>query len=149
MGRFFRWTVLAALAVLGAILGAGASLLLSPGYLSSSKVLLQGSREKDALPGEAQIATSLVVLDRTATALNWGVSGNDLQGVVSAAVLDGNVIQIRATASTPERAQQLTDRATLEYIRFSTQIVSDAVAAFTDATSPRTMAVTSPASIFS
>jgi capsular polysaccharide biosynthesis protein len=134
LGRLLRhrWPVLALLAVLGGLLGAGASLVWSPGYQSGSKVLLQGDRGKDAQLGEAQIATSLVVLDRTAEGLQWGETGSDLRGKVSASSLDGNVIQIVGTASTPERAQQLTDRATREYIAFSTQIASDATAAYED-----------------
>jgi capsular polysaccharide biosynthesis protein len=127
-----RWPVLASLAVLGALIGAGASLLLSPGYQSSSKVLLQGNRDTASQSSEVQIATSLVVLDRTAQSLQWGETGSDLRGRILASPLDGNVIEIVGVASTPERAQQLTDQATREYIGFSTQIVNDARAAFDD-----------------
>lgn len=131
IGRLIRrrWLVLVVLAVLGGLSGAGASLVLSPGYLATSKVLLQGERDQKALPGEAQIATSLIVLDRTAEVLDWGVTGTALQRVVSAAVGEGNVIVITGTASTPMRAQQLTEQATTEYINFSAQIISDTASA--------------------
>lgn len=126
-----RWGLLVVLAVVGAALGAGVSLLFSPGYESTSSVLLQGPRDEEELVTEAQIATSSVVLDRTATALGGalgggGVTGADLRGSVSAEVVNGNVIAIRGSAETPEQAQQLTTRLTEEYIRFSTQLVSGA-----------------------
>jgi capsular polysaccharide biosynthesis protein len=127
LGRLVRrrWRLLAALAVLGALLGAAAYPLLSPGYRTSTNVLLQGPREPDVLLTEAQVAQSTVVLDRAATALGWHVSGAQLQAAVHAAVAEGNVIRITGTASTPERAQQLADRVAQEYVRFSTQLVSD------------------------
>lgn len=121
-----RWRLLVVLAAMGALLGTGASLLFSPGYESTSSVLLQGARGEEELVTEAQIATSSVVLDRTATALGGDVTGAGLRGSVGAEVANGNVIAIRGSAETPERAQQLTDRLTQEYIRFSTQLVSGA-----------------------
>ena len=120
-----RWPVLLVLALLGAGLGAAASLVLSPGFVSTSKVLLQGSRDEKQLPAETQVATSLIVLDRTADALKWGVTGSQLQSKVSA-IVSGNVIEISGAADTPVRAQQLADRATAQYIAFSTRIVTDA-----------------------
>src|SRR5262249_17159164 len=119
-----RWRLLVVGAAVGALLGAGASVVLSPGYNTSSSVALQGPREKDELATEAQVAMSSIVLDRTAAALQWGVSGADLRGSVSAGVLDGNVIEIRGTAKSPERAQQLTDRVTEEYMTFSAQLTN-------------------------
>ena len=119
-----RWRLLSALVAVGALLGVGASLLFSPGYESASKVLLQGPREEEEVVTEAQIAMSSVVLDRTAAALGWDVTGAELRGSVTAEVLDGNVIEIRGTAKSPERAQQLTDRAAQEYVAFSTQLVT-------------------------
>ncbi len=119
-----RWRLLAVLAAVGALLGAGASLLFSPGYVSTSSVLLQGPRDDGVLLTETQIATSSVVLDRTAASLGWDVTGSELQGSVSAEVADGNVIEIRGSAGSPDRAQQLTDRVTQEYMTFSTQLVS-------------------------
>jgi capsular polysaccharide biosynthesis protein len=127
IGRLIRrrWHTLLALAVLGAMLGAAASFVLSPGFVSTSKVLLQGSRDEKQLPAETQVATSLTVLDHVADDLKWGVTGAQLQGQV-AAVVDGNVIAISGAADTPQRAQELADRATAQYIAFSTQIVTDA-----------------------
>jgi capsular polysaccharide biosynthesis protein len=127
LGRLVRrrWRLLAALAMLGALVGAAAYPLLSPGYQTSTNVLLQGPREPDVLLTEAQVAQSTVVLDRAATALGWNVTGAQLQAAVHAAVSDGNVIRITGTASTPQRAQQLADRVAQEYVRFSTQLVSD------------------------
>ncbi|MGH3932836.1 MAG: hypothetical protein ACRDTF_23000, partial [Pseudonocardiaceae bacterium] len=124
-----RWRLLAVLAVLGALLGVGASVLFSPGYESASRVLLQGPRDKEELQTEAQVATSSVVLDQTAAALGWGGTGAGLRGSVRAEVLDGNVIEIRGSAKNPDRAQQLTDQVTQEYLTFSTQLVSGATEA--------------------
>lgn len=119
-----RWRLLAALALLGALLGAGASLLFSPGYQTSTSVLLQGPREPDELLTEAQIAASTVVLDRTALTLGWNVTGTELHESVTAAITDGNVIGISATADTPDRAKQLADQVAQEYVRFATQLAS-------------------------
>jgi capsular polysaccharide biosynthesis protein len=120
-----RWRLLVALAVAGAILGAGASLLLSPGYQTSANILMQGPREPDELLTQAEIAMSSVVLDRAATALGWNVTGTELQDSVTAAVANGNVIAITATGETPEQAQQLADQVAQEYVRFSTQLVGN------------------------
>jgi capsular polysaccharide biosynthesis protein len=119
-----RWRLLAVFAIVGALVGAGASLLLSPGYETSTFVLLQGPRQPTELKTETQVAMSSVVLDRTAKALNWGVSGVDLLDMVKAEVGDGNIIKITGTASTPEKAQQLADRVAKEYVAFSTQLVA-------------------------
>lgn len=124
-----RWRLLAALAAVGALLGVGASLLLSPGYRSVSSVLLQGPRDAEELLTETQIATSSVVLDRTAAALGGDSTGAGLRNSVRAEVRDGNVIQISGSAGSPERAQRLTDQLTQEYLTFSTQLVSGAPAA--------------------
>jgi capsular polysaccharide biosynthesis protein len=120
-----RWRLLAALAAAGAILGAGASLLFSPGYQTSANVLMQGPREPDELLTQTQIAASSVVLDRAATALGWNVNGVELQDSVTAKVANGNVISISATAETPERAQQLADQVAQEYVTFATQLISN------------------------
>ena len=119
-----RWRLLVVITVLGALVGAGASLVFSPGYETSTSVVLQGPRDPDELLTEAQVAQSSVVLDRAAGALKWGVSGGDLASQVSATVADGNIIDISATAGTPERAQQLADRVAQEYVTFSTQLLS-------------------------
>lgn len=120
-----RWRLLVALAVAGALLGVVASLLFSPGYQTSANVLMQGPREPDELLTQAQVAMSSVVLDRAATALGWNVTGTELQKSVTAVVANGNVIAITATADTAERAQQLADQVAQEYVRFSTQLISN------------------------
>jgi capsular polysaccharide biosynthesis protein len=127
VGQVFRrrWRLLVVFAILGAIAGALASLVLSPGYQTTANVLLQGTRQADELKTETQVAISSVVLDRTADALNWGVSGADLESSVTATVVDGNVIGVTADATSPERAQQLADRVAHEYVSFSTQLASD------------------------
>ncbi|PXY32093.1 exopolysaccharide biosynthesis protein [Prauserella muralis] len=127
IGRILRrrWRLLAALAVLGALLGAGASALFSPGYETTTRVLLQGPREPDELFTEAEVASSAQVLDRTAAALRWGVTGAELRESVTAEVVDGNVIEISGTADTPEKARQLADRVADEYVAFTTQLATD------------------------
>lgn len=125
-----RWRLLAVLAVLGGLLGFGASPLLSPGHVAASKVLLQDVADEEELLTEVQIAMSQVVLDRTATGLGWA-SGADLRDAVTAEVLEGNVIRITGTAPTQERAVQLADRVTAEYIAFSDQILDDATSGAT------------------
>jgi capsular polysaccharide biosynthesis protein len=121
-----RWRQLAVVAALGAALGAGASLLVSPGYQTSTTVLLhiEGSNTNDQLATETQVATTSTVLDRAAAALGWGVTGSDLQGSVHANVAEGNLINVTATADTPERAQQLADRVAEEYVKFTAQLGS-------------------------
>jgi capsular polysaccharide biosynthesis protein len=119
-----RWRLLIVIAALGSLVGYGASLVFSPGYETSSSVVLQGARDPNELLTEAQVAQSTVVLDRAAGALRWGVSGTDLAPRVTAAVADGNIIEITAVAETPERAQQLADRVAQEYVTFTTQLLS-------------------------
>lgn len=126
-----RWRLLAVLAVLGGLVGAGASQILSPGYSTTANVLLQGSRDTSELATETQIATSSVVLDRSAQTLNWGVSGETLRKSVSALTSDGNVVQITATAGTAQRAKQLADQVAKDYVAYSAQLVGSAL----DATS--------------
>ncbi|MGB3438058.1 MAG: exopolysaccharide biosynthesis protein [Actinophytocola sp.] len=120
-----RWRLLIAVAALGALVGAGASVLFSPGYETSASVLLQGPRDPDELITEAQVAHSSVVLDRTAAGLRWGRSASDLAADVTAVVADGNIIDITAMADSPERAQQLADRVAQEYVTFSTQLLAN------------------------
>lgn len=120
-----RWRLLVVIAALGALVGAGASVLLSPGYETTASVLLQGPRDPDELLTEAQVAKSSVVLNRTAAALRWGVPGADLADDVTAVAADGNIISITATADSAERAQQLADRVAQEYVTFSTQLMAN------------------------
>ncbi|GHG15334.1 exopolysaccharide biosynthesis protein [Amycolatopsis bullii] len=120
-----RWRLLAALAVLGALLGAGASILFSPGYKTTSGVLLQGPRQADELLTQAEIATSSVVLDRTAAMLSWHPSGADLKKQVSASVAQSNVVTITVSADTAEHAQQLADQVAQQYVKYSTQLATN------------------------
>lgn len=127
VGQVFRrrWRLLIVFAILGAIVGAGASSLFSPGYKASANVLLQGPREPDELVTEAQVAMSTAVLDKVAAGLDWGKSVTDLVSQVDAAVAEGNIIQITGTADTPERAQQLADRTANEFVSFANQLQTD------------------------
>lgn len=120
-----RWRVLVVCAVAGALAGAAASPLLSPGYETSASVLLQGPRAADELRTEAQVAASSVVLDRAAAGLGWGVPGSELATVVEATVADGNIIEVTAVADSAEKAQALADRVAQEYVTFSTQLLGD------------------------
>ncbi|OXM74142.1 MULTISPECIES: exopolysaccharide biosynthesis protein [Amycolatopsis] len=124
IGRILRnrWRVLVALAVLGALVGAGASMLFSPGYRTTTSVLLQGSRDESELLTEAQVASSSVVLDRAAQALGWGVSGEELRGTVKAGANQANIVQIAATANTPEKAQALADEVAAAYVAYTAQL---------------------------
>lgn len=122
-----RWRLLAALAVLGALVGAGASVLFSPGYQTSVSVLLQGTRDESELMTEAQVATSSVVLDRSAQTLAWGVTGPQLRDSVTAITADGNIVQVTATADSPEKAQQLANQVAKDYVAYSAQLVGNAV----------------------
>ena len=117
-----RWRLLIVLALLGALLGAGASMLFSPGYRTTTSVLLQGSRDDSELLTEAQVATSSVVLDRAAHALGWGVDGAQLRDAVKAGATQGNVIQIAATADTPDKAQALADEVATAYVDYTAQL---------------------------
>lgn len=132
-----RWRLLLTLAVLGAVVGAAASLLWPPSYESSSRVLVQGEPDKAQVLSEAQIAMSLLVLDRAAAGLNWGVAGPGLRDSVTAAVADGNVIEIKATADSPDRARQLADAVTQQYVAFSTELLTKSASASGEVLLPR------------
>lgn len=117
-----RWRTLVVLAALGAIVGAGSSFFLSPGYTTTASVLLQGPREADELLTQAEVATSSVVLDRTAAAL--GGTGAELRDQVATSVAQGNVITIEATGDTAEQAQRMADQLAQEFVKYSTQIIA-------------------------
>ncbi|MFF8507275.1 polysaccharide biosynthesis protein [Streptomyces sp. NPDC015492] len=117
-GRF-----LTLLAVVGALVGYGTSLLLPPRYTTSASVLLPGAWEERELLTQAEIATSSVVVDRAATTLGWaGVDGAELRDRVTAEAADGNIITISGTADTPERAQRLSDTVADQFVVFAAQI---------------------------
>lgn len=119
-----RWPRLAAYALVGAAVGAGASLLFSPGYESSSSVLLQGADESSQALTEARIATSSVVLDRAAAVLGDGVRGDDLHRTVSAGSVGADIVRITAEDDEAGRAQRIADAVTREYLRYSTELIS-------------------------
>ncbi|TDT95996.1 hypothetical protein EDD99_7839 [Streptomyces sp. 846.5] len=127
VGRILRrrWRLLVVLALVGALVGYGASLLFPPRYATSISVVLSGTWDDRALLTQAQLATSSVVLDRSATALQWrGVTGITLKDEVSAAVTDGNIIKISSSADTPGHAQQLADQLAQQYVAFASQIAN-------------------------
>ncbi|MFJ8910291.1 exopolysaccharide biosynthesis protein [Amycolatopsis sp. NPDC102389] len=119
-----RWRTLVVLALLGALVGAGSSVILSPGYRTTSSVLLQGPREADELLTQAEVATSSVVLDRAAAGLGDGQTGADLRAKVATSVAQGNVITIEATGDTAEQAQRMADQLASEFVKYSTQIIA-------------------------
>ncbi len=132
-----RWRLLLALATLGAVVGASASLLWPTTYESSSRVLVLGGPDAARVLSEAQIAMSLVVLDRAAAGLKWGVDGPGLRDSVTAAVAGGNVIEIKATADSPERARQLAQGVTQQYVAFSAEIMTQSASASGEVLTPR------------
>lgn len=128
IGRIFRrrWRLLAVLAAVGGLVGYGASLLLPPQYTTSASVLLPGAWQERELLTQAQIATSSVVIDRTAATLKWaGVGGAELRDQVSATASDGNIIKISGTADTPERAQQLSDQVAKQFVGYAARLTGD------------------------
>ncbi|MCX5372576.1 Wzz/FepE/Etk N-terminal domain-containing protein [Streptomyces sp. NBC_00103] len=128
IGRIIRRRrrLLALLVVVGALVGFGTSLLFPPRYTTSASVLLPGAWEERELVTQAEIATSSVVVDRVAAALDWtGVSGSELRDQVSAKAADGNIIKISGTADTPERAQRLADQVAQQFVTFAAQITGD------------------------
>ncbi|KJS62305.1 Wzz/FepE/Etk N-terminal domain-containing protein [Streptomyces rubellomurinus] len=128
VGRILRrrWRLLAVLAVLGGLVGFGASLLFPPQYTASASVLLPGVWQERELLTQSEIATSSVVVDRAAAALGWpGVGGGTLTDRVSATAADGNIIKISGTAETPERAQQLSDQVAKQFVTFAARTAGD------------------------
>ncbi|WP_206507877.1 Wzz/FepE/Etk N-terminal domain-containing protein [Streptomyces chrestomyceticus] len=125
IGRMLRRRrrFLAVLAVVGALVGYGASVLYPPRYTASASVLLPGQWEQRELLTQVEIAASSAVVDRAAAKLGWdGVSGTELRDRVSAKAADGNIIEISGTADTPERAQQLSDRVAQQFVAFAARI---------------------------
>ncbi|MCD7438436.1 polysaccharide biosynthesis protein [Streptomyces lincolnensis] len=120
-----RWRLLAVLAVVGALVGFGASVVFPPRYTTSASVLLSGQWEERELLTQAAIATSSVVVDRAADRLGWTESGSELRDRVSATAAEGNIIKISGTADTPQRAQQLSDQVAEEYVAFAARLAGD------------------------
>ncbi|MDR3033623.1 MAG: polysaccharide biosynthesis protein [Kitasatospora sp.] len=128
IGRIFRrrWRLLAVVAVVGALVGYGTSLLFPPRYTTSTSVLLPGQWDERELLTQTKIATSSVVVDRAATTLGWtGVSGAELRDQVSAKAAEGNIIKISGTADTPERAQRLSDQVAQQFVTFASRVAGN------------------------
>ncbi|MGW9031881.1 Wzz/FepE/Etk N-terminal domain-containing protein [Streptomyces sp. NPDC055722] len=128
VGRILRrrWRLLIIFAVAGALVGYGASLLFPPRYTTSTSVLLSGQWEERELLTQAEIATSSVVMDRSAAALRWtGGSGTELRDQVAAEVTEGNIVKISGTADTPKHAQQLSDEVAHQFVAFAGEIAND------------------------
>lgn len=128
IGRMIRRRrrLLTVLAVVGALVGYGTSLLFPPRYTTSASVLLPGAWEERELLTQTEIATSSVVVDRAAAELGWsGVDGSELRDRVSAKAADGNIIEISGTADTPERAQQLSDQVVQQFVTFAARVAGD------------------------
>ncbi|MFC5903659.1 Wzz/FepE/Etk N-terminal domain-containing protein [Streptomyces zhihengii] len=128
IGRIIRRRrrLLTVLAVVGALVGYGTSLLLPPRYTTSASVLLPGAWEERELLTQAEIATSSVVVDRAAAALDWsGTDGVELRERVTAQTADGNIVKISGTADSPERAQQLADQVARQFVSFAARIAGD------------------------
>ncbi|MER5730677.1 Wzz/FepE/Etk N-terminal domain-containing protein [Streptomyces sp. NPDC002138] len=125
IGRIIRrrWRLLTVLTMVGALVGYGTSLLLPPSYTTSASVLLPGAWQERELLTQAQIATSSVVLDRTAATLGRpGLSGTDLRDRVAAKAADGNIIQISGTDDTPAHAQRLADQVAQQFVTYAARI---------------------------
>ncbi|MFG1666894.1 Wzz/FepE/Etk N-terminal domain-containing protein [Streptomyces sp. Y7] len=125
VGRILRrrWRLLAVVAVTGALIGYGTSVVFPPRYTASASVLLPGQWEERELLTQVDLATSSTVVDRAADALGWtGVSSDEMRDRVAAKAADGNIIKISGTADTPERAQRLSDRVAQEFVTFAERI---------------------------
>ncbi|WP_199551024.1 Wzz/FepE/Etk N-terminal domain-containing protein [Streptomyces sp. N35] len=116
-----RWRLLTVLAVVGALVGFGVSVVFPPRYTTSASVLLSGQWEERELLTQAEIATSSVVIDKVAAKL--GDSG--LRDRVSAKATEGNIISVSGTADTPQGAQRIADRVAEEYVAFAARLAGD------------------------
>jgi capsular polysaccharide biosynthesis protein len=125
IGRILRRRrrLLVTLAVVGALVGYGISVVFPPRYTTSASVLLPGQWEERELLTQVDIATSSTVVDRAAAALGWtGVSGAELRDRVTAEAADGNIVTISGTAGTPERAQRLADQVARQFVEFAARV---------------------------
>lgn len=125
IGRIFRrrWRLLAVVAVVGALVGYGTSVVFPRSYTTSASVLLPGQWEEREMLTQVDVATSSSVTDRVADKLGWsGVSDSELRDRVTAKATNGNIIKISGTAETPERAQQLSDQVARQFVKFAAEI---------------------------
>ncbi|MEW2635057.1 Wzz/FepE/Etk N-terminal domain-containing protein [Streptomyces sp. NPDC048389] len=125
IGRILRrrWRLLAVLAVVGALVGHGASVVFPPRYTASASVLLPGQWGERELLTQVDIATSSTVVDRAAAELGrTDAGGAEPRDRVTAKAADGNIIKISGTADTPEHAQQLSDRVAEQFVEFAARI---------------------------
>ena len=121
-----RWRLLIVIAVLGALVGAGASLVFSPGYETSASVLLQGPRDPDELLTEAQVATQLGRARPGGGRAELGQVGRRPAGRRSPRRSPTATSSTSRRSRTPRSAaQQLADRVAQEYVTFSTQLMSE------------------------
>ena len=127
LGR--RWRLLVLAASVGAGLGGLVALAYSPSYYSGSKVLIQDEPDEARVISEAQIATSLAVLDRVAEILHWGKDGAALVRSVSATAMDGDILRIDVRAGSPSRARHLADLTTEQYLTYSTGLLTKTASA--------------------
>ncbi|WP_225827734.1 polysaccharide biosynthesis protein [Streptomyces naphthomycinicus] len=128
IGRIIRRRrrFLVILALMGALVGYGTSLLFPPRYTTSASVLLPGAWEDRELLTQVEIATSSAVVDQAADRLRWAGAGkSELRDQVSAKAADGNIIKISGTADTPEHAQQLSDQVAQQFVTFAARVVND------------------------
>lgn len=125
VGRVLRqhWLALVAITIAGALVGAGASLWVSPGYTATSQVLLRGQQADTEFDAQATLATSSTVLDRAAAALGSG-TGTELRDSVDANVSEDGLLEITGAADTPQAAQQLTDQVAAEYVTFANELLT-------------------------
>ncbi|CAM5396913.1 membrane-bound polysaccharide biosynthesis protein [Streptomyces spiroverticillatus] len=144
VGRMLRrrWRLLAVLTLVGALVGYGVSVVFPPRYTATASVLLPGQWEQRELLTQVDIATSSVVVDRTAAALGWsGVDGEELRKQVAASAADGNIIKISGAADTPERAQRLSDVLARQFVTFAARISGGSTDSDTEAEALRQQVV--------
>jgi hypothetical protein len=115
--------VLVGAAGLGLLLGLLLTILRPPLYAASSQVLLQGDTQPGRANTEAKVAASAEVLNRASARLPDHPGADALAGVVTAARLTDDVIEITGSGRSPSRAKQVTDVTTDEYLNYSRDLL--------------------------
>jgi capsular polysaccharide biosynthesis protein len=115
--------VLAGAAGLGLLLGLLLTILRPPMYATSSQVLLQGDTQPGRANTEAKVAASTEVLSRVSARLPDHPRPGALAGVVTAARLTDDVIEITGQGRSPARAKLVTDVTTDEYLSYSRELL--------------------------